>query len=231
MQLKALVKWLLIISALLSVFSIFGLIIAPTTSASQAEIEDCRSGERSPEEMGYSGLTCNDMEDGVMEPTLMNYVKVLGCMTCVPSALILGVIFPFIKAPDPDGKISFKMQQLDDVNQQLNAARVLLKNSEKSLFDRQSAIFRTESRIRELEQTGQSVAAGYQAELSSLRASLAENRIAEQKVKMEIEKAQQAMQVLKDLGIEGTVNKSVTYNINDSVVMGNVGETNKNNDL
>ena len=48
---------------------------------------------------------------------------------------------------------------------------------------------------------------------------------------MEIEKAQQAMQVLEDLGIEGTVNKSVTYNINDSVVMGNVGETNKNNDL
>lgn len=226
MQIKAVVKWLLIISALLSVFSIFGLIIAPTTSASQAEIDDCRSGERTPEEMGYSGLTCNDMEDGVMEPSLINYVRVLGCMTCVPSALILGVIFPFIKTPDPDGKIALKMQQLDDVNQQLNAARTLLKNSEKSLLDRQSVISQTESRIRELEQTGQSVATGYQAELASLRASLAENRMAEQKVKMEIEKAQQAMQVLKNLGIEGTVN-NVTYNINDSVVMGNVGETNK----
>jgi|TARA_B110000908_G_scaffold146949_1_gene178266 hypothetical protein len=227
MQIKAVVKWLLIISALMSVFSIFGLIITPTTSASQAEIDDCRSGERTPEEMGYSGLTCNDMEDGVMEPSLINYVRVLGCMTCVPSALILGVIFPFIKTPDPDGKIALKMQQLDDVNQQLNAARTLLKNFEKSLFDRQSIIYQTESRIRELEQTGQSVATGYQAELASLRASLAEDRMAEQKVKMEIEKAQQAMQVLKNLGIEGTVNNNVTYNINDSVVMGNVGETNK----
>jgi len=137
------------------------------------------------------------------------------------------VIFPFIKTPDPDGKIALKMQQLDDVNQQLNAARTLLKNFEKSLFDRQSIIYQTESRIRELEQTGQSVATGYQAELASLRASLAEDRMAEQKVKMEIEKAQQAMQVLKNLGIEGTVNNNVTYNINDSVVMGNVGETNK----
>ena len=227
MQIKAVVKWLLIISALMSVFSIFGLIITPTTSASQAEIDDCRSGERTPEEMGYSGLTCNDMEDGVMEPSLINYVRVLGCMTCVPSALILGVIFPFIKTPDPDGKIALKMQQLDDVNQQLNAARTLLKNFEKSLFNRQSIIYQTESRIRELEQTGQSVATGYQAELASLRASLAEDRMAEQKVKMEIEKAQQAMQVLKNLGIEGTVNNNVTYNINDSVVMGNVGETNK----
>jgi hypothetical protein len=36
------------------------------------------------------------------------------------------------------------------------------------------------------------------------------------------------MQVLKDLGIQGTVNNNVTYNINDSVVLGNVGETNKN---
>jgi uncharacterized membrane protein len=228
MRIKMVVKWLLIISALMSVFSIFGLIIAPTTSASQAEIDDCRSGERTPEEMGYRGLTCNDMEDGVMEPSLINYVRVLGCMTCVPSALILGVIYPLIKTPDPDGKIALKMQQLDDVNQQLNAARTLLKNSEKSLFERQSVISQTESRIRELEQTGRSVATEYQSELASLRASLAENRMEEQKVKIEINKAQQAMQVLKDLGIQGTVNNNVTYNINDSVVMGNVGETNKN---
>ena len=133
MQLKALVKWLLIISALLSVFSIFGLIIAPTASASQAEIEDCRSGERSPEEMGYSGLTCNDMEDGVKwNQLLMNYVKVLGCMTCVPSALILGGNIPIHQAPQIRMvKISLKMQQLDDVNQQLNAARVLLKKFRK----------------------------------------------------------------------------------------------------
>jgi hypothetical protein len=211
----------------MSVFSIVGLMVAPTTSASQAEVDDCKSGERTPEEMGFPDFTCEEMEEGVMEPSLINYVRVLGCMTCVPSALILGVIFPFIKTPDPDGKIALKMQQLDDVNQQLNAARTLLKNSEKALFDRQSVISQTESRIRELEQTGQSVATRYQSELASLRASLAENRIAEQKVKMEIEKAQQAMQVLKNLGIEGTVNNNVIYNINDTVVMGNVGETNK----
>jgi hypothetical protein len=177
----------------MSVFSIVGLMVAPTTSASQAEVDDCKSGERTPEEMGFPDFTCEEMEEGVMEPSLINYVRVLGCMTCVPSALILGVIFPFIKTPDPDGKIALKMQQLDDVNQQLNAARTLLKNSEKALFDRQSVISQTESRIRELEQTGQSVATRYQSELASLRASLAENRIAEQKVKMEIEKAQQAI--------------------------------------
>lgn len=227
MQIKAVVKWLLIISALMSVFSIFGLIITPTTSASQAEIDDCRSGERTPEEMGYSGLTCNDMEDGVMEPSLINYVRVLGCMTCVPSALILGVIFPFIKTPDPDGKIALKMQQLDDVNQQLNAARTLLKNFEKSLFDRQSIIYQTESRIRELEQAGQSVATGYQSELTTLQASLAENRIAAEKAKLDYDKAQQALQVLRDTGIQGTVQQNVTYNIQDSVVMGDIGDLNK----
>ena len=37
------------------------------------------------------------------------------------------------------------MQQLDDVNQQLNAARTLLKNSEKDLAERQSVISQTES--------------------------------------------------------------------------------------
>ena len=228
MQKKRVVKWLLIISALISVFSIVGLMVAPTTSASQAEVDDCKSGERTPEEMGFPDFTCEQMEEGVMEPSLLNWIRVLSCMTCVPAALILGVIYPLIKTPDPDGKIALKMQQLDDVNQQLNAARALLKNSEKNLADRQSVISQTESRIRELEQTGQSVAIEYQSELASLRASLAENRMEEQKVKMEINKAQQAMQMLKDLGIQGTVNNNVTYNINDSVVMGNVGETNKN---
>jgi hypothetical protein len=202
MQKKRVLKWLLIISALISVFSIVGLMVAPTTSASQAEVDDCKSGERTPEEMGFPDFTCEQMEEGVMEPSLLNWIRVLSCMTCVPAALILGVIYPLIKTPDPDGKIALKMQQLDDVNQQLNAARALLKNSEKNLADRQSVI--------------------------SLRASLAENRMEEQKVKMEINKAQQAMQMLKDLGIQGTVNNNVTYNINDSVVMGNVGETNKN---
>ena len=43
MQKKKVVKWLLIISALMSVFSIVGLMVAPTTSASQAEIDDCKS--------------------------------------------------------------------------------------------------------------------------------------------------------------------------------------------
>jgi uncharacterized membrane protein len=228
MQKNRVVKWLLIISALISVFSIVGLMVAPTTSASQAEVDDCKSGERTPEEMGFPDFTCEQMEEGVMEPSLLNWIRVLSCMTCVPAALILGVIYPLIKTPDPDGKIALKMQQLDDVNQQLNAARALLKNSEKNLADRQSVISQTESRIRELEQTGQSVAIEYQSELASLRASLAENRMEEQKVKMEINKAQQAMQMLKDLGIQGTVNNNVTYNINDSVVMGNVGETNKN---
>jgi len=228
MQKKRVVKWLLIISALMSVFSIVGLMVAPTTSASQAEIDDCKSGERTPEEMGFPDFTCEEMEEGMMEPSLLNYIRVISCMTCVPAALILGVIYPLIKTPDPDGKIALKMQQLDDVNQQLNAARTLLKNSEKDLAERQSVISQTESRIRELEQTGQSVATEYQSELASLRASLAENRIEEQKVKMEINKAQQAMQVLKDLGIQGTVNNNVTYNINDSVVMGNVGGSNKN---
>jgi uncharacterized protein YqiB (DUF1249 family) len=228
MQKKRVLKWLLIISALISVFSIVGLMVAPTTSASQAEVDDCKSGERTPEEMGFPDFTCEQMEEGVMEPSLLNWIRVLSCMTCVPAALILGVIYPLIKTPDPDGKIALKMQQLDDVNQQLNAARALLKNSEKNLADRQSVISQTESRIRELEQTGQSVAIEYQSELASLRASLAENRMEEQKVKMEINKAQQAMQMLKDLGIQGTVNNNVTYNINDSVVMGNVGETNKN---
>lgn len=228
MQKKKVVKWLLIISALMSVFSIVGLMVAPTTSASQAEIDDCKSGERTPEEMGFPDFTCEEMEEGMMEPSLLNYIRVISCMTCVPAALILGVIYPLIKTPDPDGKIALKMQQLDDVNQQLNAARTLLKNSEKDLAERQSVISQTESRIRELEQTGQSVATEYQSELASLRASLAKNRMEEQKVKMEINKAQQAMQVLKDLGIQGTVNNNVTYNINDSVVMGNVGGSNKN---
>ena len=167
-MLKKTIKWLLIISAFLSVLSILGLLIAPTTTASQAEIDDCRNGERTPEEMGFPGLTCNDMEDGFMKPTLMNYAKVFGCMTCVPSALILGVIYPFIKTPDPDGKIALKMQQLDDVTQQLNQAKSLLKTSEQALTERQSAILQTESRILELEQAGHSVASEYRPRVLEL---------------------------------------------------------------
>jgi hypothetical protein len=226
-MLKNTIKWLLIISALISAFSIVGLIIAPTTSASQAEIDDCRSGERTPEEMGYPEMTCGDMEDGVMEPSLINWIRVLGCMTCVPAALILSVIYPFIKTPDPDGKIALKMQQLDDVNQQLVQAKTFLKSSEQALIDRQSIISQTESRIRELEQAGQSVATGYQSELTTLQASLAENRIAAEKAKLDYDKAQQALQVLRDTGIQGTVQQNVTYNIQDSVVMGDIGDLNK----
>ena len=226
-MLKNTIKWLLIISALIAAFSIVGLIIAPTTSASQAEIDDCRSGERTPEEMGYPEMTCGDMEDGVMEPSLINWIRVLGCMTCVPAALILSVIYPFIKTPDPDGKIALKMQQLDDVNQQLVQAKTFLKSSEQALIDRQSIISQTESRIRELEQAGQSVATGYQSELTTLQASLAENRIAAEKAKLDYDKAQQALQVLRDTGIQGTVQQNVTYNIQDSVVMGDIGDLNK----
>ena len=214
---------------LMSVFSIVGLIIAPTTSASQEEIDDCRSGEKTPEEMGYPGMTCGDMEDGFMEPSLLNWIRVLSCMTCVPAALILGIIYPFIKTPDPDGKIALKMQQLDDVTQQLNQAKSLLKTSEQALIARQSAISQTESRILELEQAGQSVATEYQSELATLQASLVENRIAAEKAKLDYDKAQQALQVLRDTGIQGTVQQNVTYNIQDSVVMGNVGES-KNDD-
>ena len=68
-----------------------------------------------------------------------------------------------------------KMQQLDDVTQQLNQAKSLLKTSEQALIARQSAISQTESRILELEQAGQSVATEYQSELAENSLALVAN--------------------------------------------------------
>ena len=222
-MLKNTVKWLLIISALIAIVSLALLLFGPTTTAEQSEIDACNSGARTPEEMGYPDFTCQDMEEGFMRPTLLNYLKVGGCMLCVPSTLILGVIYPFIKTPDPDGKIAMKMQQLDDVNQQLKQAKDHLKSLEQAQIERQNAISQTEERIRNLEQTGESVSTEYQSELVALQRLRDEG----EKAKQDYENAQQALQILRDTGIQGTVNQNVTYNIQDSVVMGNVGDSNQ----
>ena len=237
-MLKKTVKWLLIISALMSVFSIVGLIIAPTTSATQEEIDDCQSGERTPEEMGYGGMDCYDMGSGVMKNTMLNWMRVLGCLTCVPAALILGVIYPFIKTPDPDGIIAAKEQKLAEFTKKYNENMASLKSAQQRLDEANKLQMQRNREVERdaqiLEQRIQNMTGG-EAELVTLQESLARGRNEVKRLKEEAETAQkdaekaqkdadnameeiegtrQAMETLRAAGIHGT--NITTYNIQNS---------------
>lgn len=220
---KSNVKKFLIISAIFSIIGVISAVSFPfsVNSATTQEVEDCLNGERTPEEMGWEGFTCAEMESGAMENSLLNWVRMSCCILCIPATMILGIIYPLMKTPDPDGKIALKLKQLDDVNVQLEQAKANLQNSLQSLSNRQSLVSQNEQRIQMLEQSSNSIVES-QLELEQLHLELAQNKMAAEKAKQEYEDAQNALQTLRDVGIAGTVQHNV-YNVQDSVVMGDIG--------
>ena len=230
-MLKKTIRWLLIFSALMAIVSAVALTFAPKEYATQEEVDDCISGERTPEEMGYPGMSCLDMKDGFMESSIRNTVNVLCCLTCVPAALILGVIYPFIKTPDPDGIIAAKEQRLAEFTKKYNENMASLKSAQKRLDEANKLqIQRTQEVQHEaqiLEERIQNLTGG-EAELISLQESLASGRKEVEQLKRDAEDAkkdaerakevfegaQQAMETLKAAGIQGT--NITTYNIQNS---------------
>ncbi len=189
----------------------------------QEEIDDCKLGRTTPEELGYPNLTCDELE--VMEP----WWYPIYFVTCFLSMIALGIsIFAKEKisvellnkhSEFVDKELVEKLSKLEQVNQELSEQEGKLRRNQTQIFlieNERKNLAQTLERLQ-LQHSKESV--DHASEIERVKILLEKNKAAADKAKKEFDEAENALNTLKKHGFEQTTIIQNT-NVSDSVIMG-----------
>jgi len=204
-----------------------------TPYLTETRIDDCKLGRTTPEELGYPGLTCDELkvtEDSWTYEVCLS-VYVVGVIAFVSSIFAkeeISVEFLNRHSEFVDDELVDKIRKLEDVNQELSSQeRQLSKNQTQILLIENERKNLSETlEILQLQHSKESV--DHASEIEKITALLAQNKAAAELAKQEYSEAENALNLLKKHGFEQTTIIQNT-NVSDSVIMGdfNIGSSEK----
>lgn len=219
-----------LISAAICIFLIVGQLfyeswVLDTPYILEADIDDCKLGRTTPEELGYPGLTCEDLvvtEDWWF--TMYTY-------TCFLSMFSLGfsifakekISVKMLNAHNEfiDKELIEKLQKLDQVNEELSLQESRLRQNKNQVILIGNERKNLEMALGNLQKQHSQESISHDSDIRRVEQLLEANKMAAEQAKLEYEEAENALEILKKHGIEQTTIIHNT-NVSDSVIMGDL---------
>jgi flagellar biosynthesis chaperone FliJ len=191
----------------------------------EEEIDDCKLGRVSPEELGYPEKECNELvatEDWLETPVLVL------CNISIWSFIIsifwkdkITVEIINQHSGMVDDELKQKLEKLNEVNTELSHLESELKTTKNDIHSISLERKNLENQMQELEQTSIQKSMNYEDELQKLKSLLEKNKHDAELAKKAHEEAEAAIDILRKHGFEQKTVINNT-NISDSVIMGNL---------
>ena len=218
-----------LISAAICIFLLLGQLfydswVLGTPNILEENIDDCKLGRTTPEELGYRGLTCEELVASSEEWWFTMYFYI-----CFLSIFSLGfsifakekISVKMLNAHNEfiDKELIEKLQKLDRVNEELSMQESRLRQNKNQVIIFGNERKNLEMTLGNLQKQHSQESISHASDIRRVEQLLEANKVAAEQAKLEYEEAENALEILKKHGIEQTTIIHNT-NVSDSVIMG-----------